>query len=177
MLGFASTSLDNLAVLTLLFSARRLRPLRVGITHLAVCTSVSGLGWIAASLVESVHVRPLEWLGWIPIALGARAAWELWRPAPGRPARTVPGGEPAAALLLVATSVDNLLICLALYAHAPASLDLPLFAILAVCALLWGGLAFWLARYSWLAPRLQRLARPLLPLLLVGIGAWMLDHA
>jgi len=75
---FAVTNVDDLVLLALFF-ARAQKPVQVvlgqylGFTGILAVAVVGALG---ASLLPS-QFRP--WLGLIPLALGLKAAWSLWR--------------------------------------------------------------------------------------------------
>jgi len=175
VVGFLSTSLDNLGVLVALFAAREIAPWRLAAIYFAVTWTLTGLGWGMSALAEYAIEENVGYLGVVPIALGIRSAWLLRHP--GRDASasaSTVAGSIAAALLIFATSADNLLVALSLFADAARALDPTLCATLVACSVGWCVLAFWLARRSPVAMVLQRTVRPLLPLLLVAVGVYIL---
>jgi cadmium resistance protein CadD (predicted permease) len=175
VVGFLSTSLDNLGVLVALFAAREIAPWRLAAIYFAVTWTLIGLGWGMSALAEYAIEENVGYLGVVPIALGIRSAWLLRHP--GRDASasvSTVAGSIAAALLMFATSADNLLVALSLFADAARALDPTLCATLVACSVGWCALAFWLARRSPVAMVLQRAVRPLLPLLLVAVGVYIL---
>jgi len=176
LLAFLSTSLDNLGVLAALFATRELRPGQLAAEYLAITGALTALGWAAALLAEMAIAEHLAYLGWIPIGLGLRSAWRLRGGTRASEPMPPPAGWLAAALLILSTSADNLLISISLFAHSPRASDPLLFVTLVVCSAAWCGLAFWIARRSPIAGTLQRWARPLLPFLLVAVGVYILSE-
>jgi len=175
LVGFLSTSLDNLGVLVALFAAREVAPWRLAAIYFAVTWTLIGLGWGMSAVAEYAIEEKVGYLGVVPIALGIRSAWLLRRPARDLSASASQvAGSIAAAALMFATSADNLLVSLSLFADAARALDSTLFATLVACSVGWCALAFWLARRSPIATVLQRAVRPLLPLLLVAVGLYIL---
>lgn len=175
--AFVSTSVDNLAVLVALFSARQLRPRRVALGYLGAIWIVAGAAWGGSKLLNLVLATDFGFLGVIPLGLGITRAWGLRRFAPDI-AAPVPatGGAVATALVTLAQSTDNAVVFLSLFADTANELDARLFTTLAGCALVWCAFAFWLARHSPLAGILQRAMRFMLPFVLIAVGMYILSN-
>jgi cadmium resistance protein CadD (predicted permease) len=75
---FAVTNVDDLVLLALFFArARSVWPVVLGqYLGFAAILVVAVLGALGANLLPEA-VRP--WLGLLPLALGIKAAWQLWR--------------------------------------------------------------------------------------------------
>ena len=197
--AFSATNLDDIFILTLLFSRldRQLRAVHVvggqliGFTLLVL---VSLSAYLGRALV------PLPWLGLLgllPISLGVSALLESWTdqgcggdggaeppaalpsPSPaGLPLAPVAGGfwAPlgAVALLTVANGSDNIGVYLPLFARATAAeLGVTLLTF-AVGLGLWCLLAWQLTRLPAVAQGLQQQAGWLVPVVLIGLGGVVL---
>ena len=174
--AFASTSVDSFGVLVALFAARDLQPWRVACGYLGAVWIVTGAAWAGSKAVEFLPVTDFGILGLIPLGLGIERAWRLLR-SEGDAVAVPPsaGGVVVVALVTLAQSADNAMVYLSLFADSASRLDSLLFVSLAACAAAWCGLAFWLARHSPLARSLQRAMRFALPILLLGVGAYILS--
>ncbi|MCP2197018.1 Cadmium resistance protein CadD, predicted permease [Lentzea flava] len=104
---FAVTNVDDLVLLALFFArARSARQVVVGqYLGFAGILVVAVLGALGASLLPE-QFRP--WLGLIPLALGLKAAWSLWRGNDDDEEPDVAPGVLAVAGVTLANGGDNI---------------------------------------------------------------------
>lgn len=195
--AFSATNLDDILILTLLFSSpdQRLRPLHV------VSGQVLGFALLVLLSLAPLLGRsllPLSWLGMLgllPISLGVSGLLELLESghgtAAGQAAGRPPSAEPlslplvfpaggalapvlAVALLTAANGGDNVGVYLPLFASASTADLMVMLLTFAVGLAIWCLLAWWLTRLGGLAEALQRWGSRLTPPLLIGLGAVVL---
>lgn len=189
MAAFAVTNLDDILLLVLLFSRldQRLRGIHVvsgqflGVSLLVLVSLLGHLGRGAL---------PLSWLGLLgllPISLGISRLMDQLRPAaaagpePGNPLEALPAAAPwplagviGVAAITVANGSDNIGVYLPLFAHAGGvGLAITLLVFAAMTGL-WCLIAWRLTRLPPLASLLDRLGTPLIPWVLIGLGALVL---
>ncbi|WP_245744134.1 cadmium resistance transporter [Lentzea fradiae] len=168
---FAVTNVDDLVLLALFFSrARGVRRVVAG-QYLGFCgiLVVAVLGALGASLLPE-QFRP--WLGLIPLALGLKAAWGLWRGGGDSDEPVSSPGVLAMAGVTLANGGDNIGVYVPVFAVTDA-----LWVYVAVFLALVGVwcLAGWfLASRQVVARALARWGHVVLPVVLVGIGLLVL---
>ena len=180
--AFASTNLDNLALLVALCADRRLRPRNIAFGQ--------GLGMgvlVLASLAGAAgaFAAPPRWAGWlglVPLALGVRGLVTLGAPSNRAGPRLEAAGERdraqviATAALTLAAGGDNLGVYIPLFAAGLS--EIPIYvAVFAVMTPAWFRLAQWLADRPWKLVRIGVLGRVVQPVVLTGLGLRMLAGA
>jgi cadmium resistance protein CadD (predicted permease) len=165
---FVATGLDEVFLLAALLAAGHAyrRVLAAYLAALAVLLAVSsGLGALARTVLD------VRWLGLLPIALGVR---ELLEPAEVVEPGTARGGAVVVVLVLLANGGEELAIYAPLFAARSAGEVALLVATQLACAAALVTVARRLvARPAW-RPALQRVARFVLPWLLILLGALLL---
>ncbi len=173
VLAFAATNLDDILIVTLFFaqSPRRSAVVAGQFLGFAGLVALSLLGYLASLAL------PREWVGLLglaPLALGLRA----WLTQP-RDSQADAGGPPRPGTLQVAAvtmanGADNLGIYTPLFASSsPPQLALTI-AVFFLMLGLWCWLGYQLSRQPAVAITIQRQGRWLVPLVLVGLGIFIL---
>lgn len=166
---FAVTNVDDLVLLALFFGRARAWQVVVGqyLGFVAILV-VAVLGALGASLLPA---QVLPWLGLVPLALGVKAAWQLWRgsdddsPAP-------PPGVLAMAGVTLANGGDNIGVYVPVFATTGR---LPVFVVVFLVLVgVWCVLGRFLATRPVVAQALARWGHVLLPVVLVVIGVLIL---
>ena len=175
-IAFIATDIDDLVLLALWFSRRdatfRARHIVAGqVLGIGALVVVSLAGFAAGRWVER------EWLGllgFVPMALGVRA-W-LAREEAADAAALRPGTLGVAAVT-IANGADNI----GVYAPLFATLDAPALAVtlavLFAMVLVWCAIGSALARQPHTAALLARRGHQIVPLVFIGLGAWILVEA
>lgn len=180
---FAVTNIDDILILALFFG--QLAGVR-GRTARVALGQYLGFGAIlAASLVGALGAgfMPTEWLpylGLLPLLLGLRAAWNLWRErreatdddqgdANGEEAEAGPGALSIAAVTL-ANGGDNIGVYIPLFAVAGVGGQIVYVAVFLVLVAVWVAAGRFLATRPPIARALARWGHYLLPVVLIGIG-------
>lgn len=187
--AFMATNVDDIVVLTLLFSRLphrgRALPLMVGqVLGFSLLVLISLLGVFGR---QTLPHGGLALLGLLPIALGVRR----WQQAGGIAIAPPPavddspsgsgltGAGPLAeglgmAGLTLANGSDNIGVYLPLFAQADRATVTVTLVTFAAALALWMGLAWSLTRAPSLAPLLQRYGSALVPAVLIGLGLLIL---
>jgi cadmium resistance protein CadD (predicted permease) len=179
---FVSTDLDDILVLLSFFADTRFRTRHVVMGQfigIAVLYSVS----VVASWV-SLIVLPafVGLLGLVPIAMGLKSAWELWRSGPDEQIsnlRMAAGRSKIAAVIAVtvANGADNLSVYVPLFSlHSGPEIGL-VGIVFAVMTALWLSLAYWLTRHRTIGLPVRRLARLAMPFVFIALGVLILYQA
>lgn len=179
---FASTDLDDILVLLSFFADTRFRIPHIvagQFIGIAVLYSVS----VAASWVSLiVHPAYVGLLGLVPIAMGLRSAWELWRSGPGEQISlpTIAAGRTniaAVVAVTVANGADNLSVYIPLFnLHSAAEIGF-VGVVFAFMTALWLCLAYWLTRHRTIGLPVRRVARLAMPVVFVALGVLILHQA
>lgn len=175
--AFASTNTDNLLLIAVLLGRKSQRPSAVLIGYVIAVAIIAVAGLVAARLADAVPGGYLGYLGIIPLAMGLvrlyRSLGGVASPGDDS-ARPTGVGILAVAALMLSNGSDTLAVLLTLFAETPEPLTYVLAATIVVAACLWFALARWLAGHAWVAARIERLERWLVPLLLIGLGLYIL---
>ena len=172
---FVATNLDNLGMLIILIGDETYAAREITWGYLLSALIVFAAAWLVAEAVELAPDRHLEYLGFIPIALGIYRAWELTKGPGTDTSRRGPRlGILAVTLLMLAQSGDTLAVYVSLFADTRESLETAMLITFAACVLLWIAAARWLAGHRLIAEPLERWGRYLLPVLLIAIGVLIL---
>ena len=168
---FAVTNVDDLVLLALFF-ARAKSPWRVvtgqylGFTGILAVAVVGALG---ASLLPE-HFRP--WLGLIPLALGLKAAWSLWRGPDDEDDPDTAPGVLAMAGVTLANGGDNIGVYVPVFAVAD-SLWVYVVVFLVLVGV-WCLAGWFLASRPVVARALAKWGHIALPVVLIAIGLLVL---
>ena len=168
---FAVTNVDDLVILALFFSRARSAWQVVTGQYLgfAGILVVAVLGAAGASLLPA-QFRP--WLGLIPLALGLKAAWSLWRGSPDDDEPATAPGVLAVAGVTLANGGDNIGVYVPVFT-VTGSLWLYVVVFLVLVGV-WCAAGWFLASRQVVARALARWGHIALPVVLVGIGLLVL---
>lgn len=183
--AFVATNIDDLFLLAVLFADRELRPQSIVVGQLAGIGGLVAASALAALAAVAIPARWTAWLGVLPLALGLRQLWarrggsipddhdDADAHGVGSAARAR-GQILAVAAVTLANGGDNLGVYIPLFARAPAAIPLhaTTFALL-TCAWCWAGQRIVTNRF--LADPIRRHGHALLPLVLVGLGIYILS--
>jgi cadmium resistance protein CadD (predicted permease) len=178
---FASTNVDDIVLLSVLFSDRTLRPRSIvvgqhlGIGLLVLASAVAGVAAVAV---------PPGWtalLGLVPLGLGLYKAFGLVR-SRGQEEEPVPsklasGSQVLAVIgVTVANGADNLSVYIPLFAAERRSI-IVYAAVFGVLTSLWCVLGWALVNSPLVGRKLQRYGHVILPLVLVLLGLYIVAGA
>ena len=181
---FAATNTDDALLLLAFFGDRRFRARHVFIGQALGIGLLVLLSLAGAALALAVPERWIGLLGLLPIALGLReliarrrggGAGEPARPEMGV-ARGTPGWQRVAAVagVAIANGGDNIGVYVPLFAARPPLQVALLLAVFALMLAAWLFGAFYLARRSLVAGRIQMLGHRVFPFVLIGLGVLLL---
>ncbi|MBB4909083.1 cadmium resistance transporter [Actinophytocola algeriensis] len=171
---FAVTNVDDLVLLALFFA--RGVALRVVVGQylgFGVLLAVSVVGALGASLLpESL----LPWLGLVPLLLGLRAAWQVWRARrDGDEPDPVPGPSVlAVATVTIANGGDNIGVYVPVFAVAGTAGLVAYVVVFLVLVGVWCAVGRFLATRPVVARTLARRGHVVLPVVLVAVGLLIL---
>jgi cadmium resistance protein CadD (predicted permease) len=180
---FVSTDLDDVLVLLGFFSNSRFpaRHIVAGqFIGIAMLYAVSVVGSWVSLIVPAAFIGLL---GLVPIAMGMRSAWELWRSV--RSSEAVPdrgsaGGRSniaAVVAMTVANGGDNLSVYIPFFALRSAA-DIALIGLVfAVMTAFWLYLAYWLTRHRTVGSAVRSYTRVLMPFVYIALGVLILHQA
>lgn len=166
---FAITNVDDLVVLAIYFARMRAWQVVVGqYVGVAGILAVSVLGALGANLLPD-QVRP--WLGLLPLALGLKALWQLWRGGDDDEPSPQPGVLAVAGVTL-ANGGDNVGVYVPVFA---TSGRLWVFvAVFLVLVGVWCVAGRFLATRPLVARTLAKWGHVILPVVFIGIGLLIL---
>ena len=179
---FISTDLDDILVLLSFFADTRFRVRHIvagqfiGITALY---SVSVVGsWVSFIVLPAF----VGLIGFVPIAMGLKSAWELWRSGPSEQISNLwlPAGRTQIAAVVavtVANGADNVSVYIPLFSlHAGPDIAL-VGIVFGIMTALWLSLAYWLTRHRAIGLPVRRFARLAMPVVFVALGVLILYQA
>jgi cadmium resistance protein CadD (predicted permease) len=179
---FVSTNLDDIFVLLALFAGGSFRPAQVVLGQLTGIGALFALSAAGAAL-SLVAPRPyLGLLGFAPLALGLLGLARGLRGEPEEEEEEAPAprrsaGILAVALVTIANGGDNLGVYIPVFATRRL-FELLIFAVVfAVMTGLWCAAGYYLVHHPRLGAPIRRYARPLTPLVLIGLGLYILIEA
>ena len=171
---FAVTNVDDLVLLALFFAGGATRRVVAGqYLGFGVLLAVSVAGALGAGLLpESV----LPWLGLVPLLLGLRAAWRLWRTRRdgGGPDPVPPPSVLAVATVTIANGGDNIGVYVPVFAVADTGTLAAYVVVFLVLVGVWCAAGRFLATRQVVARTLARRGHVLLPAVLIAIGVLVL---
>jgi cadmium resistance protein CadD (predicted permease) len=180
---FISTDLDDVLVLLGFLADPRFRVRQIvagqfiGIAIL-FCASVVG-SWVSLIMPRAF----IGLLGLVPLTMGVRSAWQLWRPAVAT--RQVSNGTSPAASTSVAAVVavtvanggDNISVYIPLFAMRSGAEIALIGVVFAIMTTLWLCLAYWLTRHRSLGAPVRRFTRVLMPFVFITLGVIIIYQA
>jgi cadmium resistance protein CadD (predicted permease) len=180
---FVSTDLDDVLVLLGFFADPRFsaRHIVAGqFIGIAILYAVSVVGSWVSLIVPAAFIGLL---GLVPIAMGLRSAWELWRsvrPGEAESDRESPAGRsniPAVVAMTVANGGDNLSVYIPFFALRSAP-DIALMGVVfGVMTAFWLYLAYWLTRHRTIGSSVRSYTRVLMPFVYIALGILILHQA
>jgi cadmium resistance protein CadD (predicted permease) len=182
--AFAVTNVDDLFVLLGFLASPDYLPRDVVIgQYLGTSTIVASS--LALSLVS--FVAPMAWvglLGLLPIAIGVKTAMNDLRRRPacdaldfGGSVRRSSASVLPVALATASNGADNLSLYTPLFAVQTMVQRGITVVIFLIITGLWCGIAAWLVRHPFFGPQIRRWGRPLLPVVLIGLGLLVLAES
>lgn len=183
--AFVATNVDDSLVLLFFFGDRRFRARHVFLGQALGIGLLVLLSLAGALLAVAMPDELVGLLGLLPIALGVRQLIERRRGAAdaATPAPVVARGEPgwrraaAVAGVTLANGGDNVGVYVPLFATRSPWETTLIVAVFGVMLAVWTFGAYYLARRSVAAARLQRVSGALMPWVLIGLGVVILAEA
>jgi len=180
IVAFASTNVDDAFVLVAFITNRDFRVGDVVLGQYGGMAALYSLSVVAALISVTIPPQSLGLLGFIPIAIGIKKAYRLWR-SPSETEvirRTTSAGAHrrilAVAAVTVANGGDNIATYTALFANLDRS-ALPLVGLVfAGMTGIWCIAALWLTNHRALGVPIQHYANRLVPFVLIGLGVLIL---
>ena len=180
-LAFASTNLDNLLLLVGWQLARTGSTLQL---FAGYALGMLGVLLVAVLLGLVGYLFPIEYLGYlgvIPVLLGIRLLAENLRadrPGSAGQPREPAGGASVIALasIQISNGVDTVLVFAPLLADSRLIFDAEIAGLFLVLVVAWFGLARLLGAHALRLPMLERLGRWLAPLVMIGVGIYILSN-
>lgn len=183
---FAVTNVDDIVILALFFGQAAGR--RTGVVRVVVGQYLGFAAILAASIVGSLGAGLLPetvipYLGLLPLFLGLRAAWQVWRDphneeteAADSPVLRTPGapGVLAVAGVTVANGGDNIGVYVPVFTTTNTAGVLTYCAVFLVMVGIWCALGHFFATRPVVATALSRWGHIVLPIVLIGIGLLIL---
>lgn len=183
---FALTNIDDIVVLALFFGqattrAGRLRVVLGQYIGFAGILLAAVVGTLGAGLLPE---QAIPYLGLIPLILGLRAAWRVWRERRGRaddvhaedpesPQVAVSGRQPAiltVAGVTLANGGDNIGVYVPVFAATGIGGLVTYVVVFLLLVAVWCVAGWWFASRPVVAQVLTRWGHLILPLVLIGIG-------
>ena len=170
---FASTNIDDVFVLVGFFADKNFRAHDVVIGQYAGITALYVISAIAALISLVIPPVYIGLLGLVPMAIGAKKLYYLWRnQEPEEPVAGTGGHgrKLAVAAVTMANGGDNIAVYTALFATREA-FEAPVIGI--VCAVmtgLWCLAAYWLVNHRALGMPIRAQAHRVVPFVLIGLG-------
>jgi cadmium resistance protein CadD (predicted permease) len=180
---FISTDLDDILVLLGFFADPRFRIRQIvagQFMGIAILYSVSVAGSRVSLIMAPAFVGLL---GLVPIAMGSKSAWELWKSADrsGQVSnRNSPAGRAniaAVVAMTVANGGDNVSVYIPLFAMRSGP-DIALMgAVFGVMTALWLNIAYRLTQHRNIGAPVRRYTRLLTPFVFIALGVFILTQA
>lgn len=177
---FVSTNIDDIFVLVGFLGDPRFRLRQViagqyvGMAALVVVSAVASL----VSLVLAPAYVGL--LGLLPIAIGLKGLFELWRK-DDDPEETTNkaglGNVLTVAAVTIASGGDNIGVYTPVFATSAAATILTIVVVFAILTAAWIAFSHWLVNHPALGAPIRRFSRPAMPIVLIAIGVFVLYEA
>ncbi|WP_183472124.1 cadmium resistance transporter [Mycolicibacterium iranicum] len=180
---FAVTNVDDLLVLAVFFGqAARSRSAawRIAAGQYIGFTAIVAVAVLGALGAELLPEAAIPYLGLLPLILGVRAAWEVWRRRGSTDADLddVEGASPAGMLQVAAVTFanggDNIGVYVPVFAVSGAE-EIPVYAVVFLVGVaLWCAVGWFLATRRPVAAVLVSWGHIVLPVVLIGLGVAIL---
>lgn len=182
---FVSTNVDDILLIAMLFADPALKPRSVIIGQflgIGALISVSAVAGIAAIAVPEAYVALL---GAVPLGLGLHKLWQLKRAhsaADGDESRRSARSHGthsqvvSVALVTIANGGDNLSVYVPLFAREPSVIALYSLVFFVLTGV-WCVAGYAVVNQRAIGERIARYGHIALPLVLVGLGVWILSGA
>ncbi|MEV4277605.1 cadmium resistance transporter [Actinoplanes xinjiangensis] len=180
---FAVTNIDDIVILALFFARGAGRPHLVRDIAVGQYLGFAGILAVAVAAAFGARLLPgavLPWLGLLPLALGLRAGWQVWRSRHDEDGGDGGGGvEWAGVLGLAAVTFanggDNIGVYVPVFAAAGAAGMSGYVVVFLLLVAVWVALGRFFATRPVVARALSRWGHVLLPVVLVGLGLLILS--
>ena len=180
---FISTDLDDVLVLLGFFADPRF-PVRRIVAGQFLGIAILYVVSVAGSCVSLIMPAALiGLLGLVPIAMGLKGAWELFRPDDPDERSAAPGSAAertniaAVVAMTVANGGDNISVYVPLFALRSWT-DVALMGVVfGLMTALWLSLAYWLTRHRTIGAPVRRFTRLLMPFVFITLGVFILHQA
>ena len=171
---FAITNVDDIFVLTILFSQRRrgFRALHVVAGHFGGFTLLLTVCLVAFFGLQRVPVAWIGLLGFVPIVLAVRR-WIYRKELPRRELSSLANTGSIAAITF-ANGSDNIAVYIPLFANSDFARMLVLISTFYVLVTVWCLAGFAINRHPTIGPLLARRERVIMPLLLFALGIYII---
>jgi len=176
--SFLSTNADNLVLLAVLLGQRGQRAVPILQGYVVAAVAIGSGGLLVARLADAFPPAVFGYLGLVPLAMGAVRLSRAFRGRSADASATVESqtiGTAGVAMLMLANSTDTLLVLAPLFAETPEPYTYAMVATIAVTAIGCFCLALLVARHPGLRAWLARAERWLVPVLLIGVGLYILS--
>lgn len=185
--AFAATNLDDLFLLLAFFADDSLRRANIVFGKLLGIAVLTGASALAALLAFAVPEGWIGLLGLVPLGLGVHRLLALRRDGPGgevedvrKAAQRAQARTGSQVLVVAGVSIanggDNLGVYIPLFATALGSV--PIYALVfGVMTLAWCAFAYALVHNPWFGARVRRYGHAILPVVLIGLGLYILMDA
>ena len=180
---YASTNVDDIFLTMAFFSDARLDARAVVIGKFA---GIAALTLVSAAAAACTLAVPPEWvalLGVVPLALGVKALVELRRGGAGDAGDGIEAAPPSmlsqvfsVAGVTAANGGDNIGVYVPVFARDLSAVPAYV-ATFAVMTVAWCVGGYVLVRHRLVAGTMRRVAKPLLPVVLIVLGLWILSDA
>jgi cadmium resistance protein CadD (predicted permease) len=180
---FASTDIDDLFVLVGFFADGRFRAGNVAIGQFLGIAALIAISFIASLLALVFNPAYVGLLGLLPILMGIKRLFDLWRGIDDDDT-VVPGWRSGAAgqILSVATVTianggDNISAYTPLFATQGAWQTAAVAAAMLAMTGIWLGAAHWLVNHRTIGAPIRRYGERLVPFVLLALGCYILYRA
>jgi cadmium resistance protein CadD (predicted permease) len=183
IVAFAVTNVDDLFVLLGFLASPDCLPRDVFIGQYLGTTTIIGSS-LALSLLS--FVAPVAWvglIGFLPIAIGVKTALNVRRIPDSAGLETGSGMRSSSASVLpvalatASNGADNLSLYTPLFAVQTMGQRGVTVIVFLVITGIWCAIAAWLVRHPIFGPRIRHWGRPLLPVVLIGLGILVLAES
>jgi cadmium resistance protein CadD (predicted permease) len=180
---FAVTNIDDIVILALFFARGAGRPHLVRDIAVGQYLGFAGILAVAVAAAFGARLLPvavLPWLGLLPVVLGLRAGWQVWRARHDDDGGDGAGVEWAGVLGLAAVTFanggDNIGVYVPVFATAGAAGMSGYVVVFLLLVAVWVAMGRFLATRPVVARALSRWGHVLLPVVLVGLGLLILSE-
>lgn len=186
---FAATDVDDLLMLSAFFADSTLRPRAIVIGQFAGIGVLTAVSVVAAFLALAIPQGWIALLGLVPLALGIRGAYSLWRSresggadddadelraAEARAEQSTHSQWMAVAAVTIANGGDNLGVYIPVFSQQPSAI--PIYAaVFLVMTAVWCAAGHWLVHHPVLGRRIREYGHVALPFVLIAIGLHILS--